>query len=387
MDSTTFRYDRAGLRASWQSWLREDMSDPLGPAWLQWLWTVLFCAAIAVGFTVFGFVVFARDGGGWTDPARWLYWYGRNLVVCLTIGVIIHGLFWVLARWMRGRIDVRRWKPWQRTLFFSGVPMAGVVLGWPLGMALAGADLRQWLAHDRGQNIVIGSLLLSLLITAGFHQFFAGKARQIDAERRASEARLRLLQGQIEPHFLFNTLANVLSLMDHDAPRAREMLQRFTDYLRASLGRLRDGDATLGSELDLVEAYLGLMQMRMEDRLRYRIEVDAALRSLPLPPLLLQPLVENAIHHGLEPQMEGGEVRVRAWCEHGRLWLEVHDNGRGLQAPPRPRSTPGAGLALANLRERLAARHGRAAGLSLEAADPGTRARLHLPLPSCSTAR
>jgi LytS/YehU family sensor histidine kinase len=188
----------------------------------------------------------------------------------------------------------------------------------------------------------------------------------------------------MEPHFLFNTLANVLSLIDHDAPRARLMLEGFTDYLRSSLGSLRHQDATLGSELDLARAYLGLMQMRMEDRLRFVIADDPALRGARLPALLLQPLVENAIHHGLEANVEGGRIGITARAEGRMLVVEVIDDGLGLAAPPRRR---GAGMALANLRERLEVRYGHAASLTLTGGSPGAVATLRLPLQNTPAAR
>ena len=188
---------------------------------------------------------------------------------------------------------------------------------------------------------------------------------------RANEAQLRLLQGQMEPHFLFNTLANVISLIDADAPRAKHMLEALTDYLRASLGGLRHDDSTLAGELDLARRYLQLMQTRMGDRLRFEIEVDDAPAPRRLMPLVLQPLIENAVKHGLEPQVDGGTVRVKAArvAVDGQDSLQVciEDDGAGLAAAarrPRRRVAGGAdgnGIALANLRERLQARFGAAA--------------------------
>ena len=201
-----------------------------------------------------------------------------------------------------------------------------------------------------------------------------------EAERRATESQLRLLQAQIEPHFLFNTLANVQSLMDHDLPKAKHMLQSFTDYLRASLGTLRNDNSPLDHELQLAQSYLQLLQARMEDRLRFSIVADAAARAQPLPPLLLQPLVENAVVHGLEPSIAGGSVGINARVEGGQLVIEVMDDGLGLNAAPKGRARSGAGMALDNVRQRLATRYGDAATLTLTDAAPGTRARITLPL-------
>lgn len=370
--------DRRLLRASWESWISHDNRPRAGPWWLAWVWTVLFCAGLALPFTLVGFLVFAREPRAWHDAGAWLQWYGRNFVVAFTIGALIHLLFDSLRLLWATPARLAGWAPWQRTAFFTAVPLLGVVVGWPLGVALVGPQVVVRLGTPAGNTLLAGSALVGLVITAVLHQGFSLHARRIDAERRAAEAQLRLLQAQIEPHFLFNTLATVQALMDHDTPRARRLLERFTDYLRSSLGALRRADATLGDELDVVGAYLELMTMRMDERLRYEIRADIALRDALLPPLALQPLVENAIHHGLEPKREGGTVRVTARADGDRLVLEVHDDGLGLAAPPRRRK--GAGVALANLRERLAALHGAEAALELADAHPGTRATLRLPL-------
>ena len=158
---------------------------------------------------------------------------------------------------------------------------------------------------------VLTLVVIALMVTAMLSTFFSLRIKRIRAEMRANEAQLRLLQGQMEPHFLFNTLANVISLIDVDAPRAKHVLEAFTDYLRVSLGSLRRTDSTLGAELELATRFLQLMQVRMGERLRFEIDVEGSLRNASLPPLLLQPLVENAVKHGLEPQVDGGVVRVR----------------------------------------------------------------------------
>ena len=374
------KIDRQLLAASWQSWVSNDNRHRAGPWWLQWLWTLLFCVGLAVPFTVLGFFAFARGEGAWRNLGGWAYWYGRNLIVCLSIGAVIHLLFDISRRWLATPERVGRWKPWQRTVFFSGTPMLGVALGWPLGVRLAGSDVTVWISSREGNNILVGTMLISIMITFLFHHFFSAKTRQIQAERRATESQLRLLQAQIEPHFLFNTLANVQSLMDHDLPKARQMLASFTDYLRASLTTLRGDHSEVAHELALAQSYLQLLQSRMEDRLAFTITADDAARRQPLPPLLLQPLVENAVVHGLEPSIPGGTVRVSAQVQGSQLVLEVQDDGCGLAAPARRSSRPGAGLALANIRQRLRARYGSAASLELSAANPGTLARITLPL-------
>jgi signal transduction histidine kinase len=367
------KIDLALLRASRRSWMDSNVHRA-GPYWMRCVWTVLFSAAIAVGFTVLGFLLYTGDSpGAWRNLAGWAEWYGRNFIVSLTIGSLIQLSYDGLGRLMGGLRRVNGWRPWQRTLFFSGIPLACTAVGWPLGVWFNGADVATLVRRMDG-NAIAGSLLLSLLLTVIFHQFFAIKARQIKAEQRATEAQLRLLQGQIEPHFLFNTLANVVGLIDADPTRARLMLESFIDYLRSSLGSLRSGQHTLGDEVDLIRAYLSVLQIRMEDRLQFAIDVPTELRALALPPLILQPLVENAVVHGLEPKIEGGTVRLQARQDQGRLLLQVDDDGLGLPAAahPAPSSRPGSGTALANIRERLQQAFGDDAALRIEPARAAT---------------
>jgi len=229
-------------------------------------------------------------------------------------------------------------------------------------------------------------VFLALLITGLNAAWWKMRIKQQDLQLAATEAQLRLLQGQIEPHFLFNTLANVQSLIDYDAPRAKQMLEAFTDYLRASLGQLRDGNSTLGAELDMAQSYLQLLQIRMNERLSFQIEASAEARAAVLPPLLLQPLIENAIHHGLEPKVEGGRVLIRAQVIRGRLEVQVDDDGLGLDAPRRPGRKAGAGLALGNIRARLQSLYPHNASLQLTQQAVGTLATLTLPYTPSSTA-
>ncbi|OYU93561.1 MAG: hypothetical protein CFE45_20720 [Burkholderiales bacterium PBB5] len=337
--------DRQTLAQSWRHWWNWD-APPVGPAWLQALWPLLYAMAVALGFTVLGMALLAPDDPAWQHASGWLQWYGRCLVVSLCVTLAILGVMRG-ARRLVGPARVRGLASGWRTLFFSGLSMLGVALGWPLGMALIGTDLRALAALDA----------------------------------HSPEARLQLLQAQIEPHFLFNTLATVHSLMGHDTDRAQRMLEHFIDYLRGALGQLREGQATVASELALAETYLALMAQRMDDRLRYQVQASDAARAQPLPPLLLQPLIENAIRHGLEPSLHGGQVLVQAHCEGRRLRLSVRDTGVGLHAPrrPGPAGQTGNGIALANIRERLATRYGTSATLQLLDAEPGTLAVLDLP--------
>jgi signal transduction histidine kinase len=369
--------DRTLLTASWRSWYANDMRI-VGPGWLQLVWTALFSAAIGVGFFVLS-VAFSVMGGRWPSGDTMLRWFLSNQGVALTVGFTIHALFSVSARWI-GAERIRRFTNLQRGWYFGGVPLLGLLLGWPLGAWMVGAP--GFFPLER-PGWVVGSLLISLLLCLIFYVHFDTKARQIEAEKRAAEAHLRLLQGQMEPHFMFNTLGTVLSLIDTDAPQAKRMLETFIDYLRASLGKLRSDDSTLGDELRMAEAFLSLMQMRMGERLAFRIEVaEPALERATLPPLLLQPLVENAIHHGLECKVEGGTVRVHARRDGTQLVIDVADDGLGAcDKPVRRAGFQGNGVALDNLRARLQSRWGSEAALSLALKpDAGARATLSVPL-------
>ncbi len=347
----------------------------MGPKWLSLVWTFIFCCVCALVFTVLGFAHFAQGEGAWRNWPGWWQWYQINLVVALFIGFTIRGLFMLGHRWL-GTEGVRQLTGFKRMAFFIGIPNLGVAIGWPLGSAVAGYEAISWrLLKD--PNALAASVLLAMVISFVFYLLFSTTARRLQAEKRAAEAQLRLLQGQIEPHFLFNTLANVSSLMDDDVPRAKLMLETFTDYLRASLGSLRRLDATLGGELDLVTHYLELMKTRMEERLQYTVVCEPGVRDVQLPPFLLQPLVENALHHGLEPKVEGGTVAVAARREADTLVLEVRDDGMG---PAATRRRAVAGMALANLRERLAVQYGGAATLTLTPTHPGMCTTVRMPL-------
>ncbi len=198
-------------------------------------------------------------------------------------------------------------------------------------------------------------------------------------ERQALQARLRLLQAQIEPHMLFNTLANLQGLIAIDPARAQTMLDQLIQYLRATLGATRADTTTLGEEFAAMEAYLGLMQVRMGARLSYRLALPPELRGARLPPMLLQPLVENAIVHGLEPAIDGGEVVLTAEARDGLLDIRVRDTGIGPGGAGRQRR--GGGVGMDTSRERLRALYGERASLILTPGEPsGSLARLTLPM-------
>jgi LytS/YehU family sensor histidine kinase len=238
-----------------------------------------------------------------------------------------------------------------------------------------------------------GTLALLLLLLAELrlrHErasaaLHTSRLRSLALQRELDAARLAVLSAQIEPHFLFNTLANVRRLLRTEPPAARQLLAQLRRYLEEALPLLRQEHSTLGREAELVQAYLAVHQVRMGPRLAFEVDVPAALRPQPLPPMLLLTLVENAIKHGLSPQVEGGTIHVQATRQRGpagdELVLTVADTGRGLVAGL------GSGTGLANLRSRLRSQHGSAARLSLRMNEPrGVVAEVRMPWQAGATA-
>jgi sensor histidine kinase YesM len=270
------------------------------------------------------------------------------------------------------------------------VVVFGVFAGYWVGFTLLDWRAARDSVFSAQGAIVV--LLLSLMISAILASIFFARERQAKAEaafererarveaaeRQAQAAQLKLLEAQIEPHFLYNTLANVISLIDADPPTAKRMVERFIDYLRRAAAAASGREATLGWQVELLRAYLDLIVLRMGSRLSYRIDVPAELAALPLPPMLLQPLVENAIKHGLEPKIAGGEVAISARRDGEVLALAVTDNGLGFRTT---RAEGANGLGLANLRERLATLYGADVRLTVEDNEPaGSRISIAIPL-------
>ena len=205
-------------------------------------------------------------------------------------------------------------------------------------------------------------------------RFLKTEAERSLLSKQAVEAELKLMQAQIEPHFLFNTLASVQFLIETDPPKAEQMLGHLIAYLRAALPQLRSGSTTLGQEADLARAYLSIMQMRMGARLDYAIDVPESLRTHTFPPMLLMSVVENAVKHGIEPQAAGGSIRLRARQSGESLTVLVSDSGNGLS------EHVGQGVGLSNLRERLKALYGDRARFTLDSnGAQGARATIAVP--------
>jgi sensor histidine kinase YesM len=311
--------------------------------------------------------------------------FGGNLVYSHCIGINI----WLLIELGQHYLLPVPKQQWRRLYLI--VPVS-VTLGYVVGLYLAAWLLNYptdglWSEQPR---LVLGYLLMSLTAGGAVTYYFMSReqlaaaneemalasAQTEAAQRHAAESRLLLLQSQLEPHMLFNTLANLRALIGSNPTAATAMLDRLNAYLRATLNASRATRHSLQIEFDRLQDYLELIAVRMGPRLHYRLELPPELAHLQVPPLLLQPLVENAIKHGLEPKVEGGSVTVRARHEAGQLTLEVMDTGVGL-------SGDGAtvdGFGMTQVRERLATSYGLGATLKLAAgAATGTQVSVTIP--------
>jgi signal transduction histidine kinase len=340
------------------------------------VYTFIWNLGFALVFTVFGVI------GNWRLPSAGALWV--NFLVANCCGYSLHLLFEIGGRTVERR--VRRAGRVATTAYFMALSTFGVFIGFWFATLLLGRDFLPRLVDPRWLvSIALTSVVVSVVIAIIF--FWREKNAQAEAalereQRRAAEserlalaANLRALQAQIEPHFLFNTLANVTSLIDADPARARHMLESFIRFLRASLAATRRESTTLADEFALIRDFLDVLQVRMADRLQVTLELPPELAARAIPPMLLQPLVENAIRHGLEPRVEGGRLDLRASRSGDRLVLEVADTGAGFAGATSD------GLGLANVRERLRLAHGDRARLSvLENRPAGTLVRLELPL-------
>jgi len=276
----------------------------------------------------------------------------------------------------------QRWR-YLRQIFIYGV---AVVLG--VGVFKVGfrdVPLDQVLDElPRFLGLVFGVSLLAMLpqLAVGLLRYrqYEMLTEQLQAEaererlaRELSESQLRLLRAQIEPHFLFNTLGAVQQLAQHGAPRAAVLTANLIAFLRSSMSDMRSEQVSLATEFALVESYLKVMQVRLGERLRYTLALPRALEEVQVPSMILLTLAENAIKHGIEPALRGGEVALSAETDGGMLRIRVQDGGVGMSA------TPGAGTGLDNVRHRLRLAFGEAAGLALQEGDPGLVADIIIP--------
>jgi sensor histidine kinase YesM len=359
------RHSLFGFRDVMRHWWSFDADRP-GAQWQYLVATAIYNSIFAVILTI-GFVAFDSRATWWTT-----FW--QTLLVSNCIGFSIHLLMELTFGVILPRLN-RKLIGWQSGFVASICALIGIFVGYTVAFALLGKNFTALMTQY--PRFALGMLLVGLLGCVLWILIMDGQTRRIraDAEQAryneererlaalAKGAELRALQAQIEPHFLFNTLANVLALIDYEPKKAKQMLDSFITHLRQSLDASRQTQATLGSELDLVESFLQILAVRMGDRLQFTIDCDNALRSTRFAPLLLQPLVENAVKYGLEPKLEGGRVHIRVREENDRIRVEVDDDGVGLSAKSTARA--GSGTGIANVRERLTTIYGPSATLSV----------------------
>ena len=307
--------------------------------------------------------------------------FAVNMLYSQFIGLLIWGL-------IDGGRFVLHASGWPGAPAMTALVIGAVLVAYPSGSAIANALLgRELLVGLNNYPRATLGLVLMSLSAGGFGTYYFTSREMLararlageEAQRQATEARLKLLESQLEPHMLFNTLANLRALIGTDPGRAVTMLDRLNDFLRATLKASRldatAGQHTLTDEFARLRDYLELMAVRMGPRLRYTLDLPEPLSSQRVPPLLLQPLVENCIRHGLEPSVGGGEITVSARQSASGLELEVSDTGVGCQPEPK------AGFGLSQVRERLATAYPGQAHLHWHSAPgAGTRALLTLPL-------
>ncbi len=363
---------RADLAGAWPAFwsLHKERAEP---AWARFLIANALAFALSLTLLVLAGLLRMKS----LDAS----WWGAVAVPVLGLGLAIGNTLLLMFRALelastQATLD-RLSAPdgWRPAFFLHAFTGAGIVLGCAAGMGLVSIlyDRTVWNVLAHTQHRVHVALTMLTLIGANFLAW-SFRVRMRAERRRANEARLHLLQAQIEPQFLFNTLADVQDLLDQEPERARQMLEEFTDYLRASLAQLRSDNTSAGQELDMARCYLQVLRHRMGERLRFSISASVQARRAVLPPGLLQPLLEHAVRSRLATNMETGSVHVDAQVRHNTLEMSVRDDSDTAPAP-HARSTP----ALENLRARLQARYGSTASLTWRADGAGSCAVISLP--------
>jgi len=310
--------------------------------------------------------------------------YGPPLVYSLLIATIT----WAVIDLGREFFPSAAETGWPQGWAALALVLGGIVLGYVAGTRIADALCAYygWYPPGAGHQDpaqLRSSILISAIagIVGSFYFYAVNKSaylqrKMVEARQHASEARLKLLETQLEPHMLFNTLANLRALIGSDPQRAQVMLDHMIAYLRATLGASLQASHSLQAEFDRVRDYLELMAIRMGPRLSYTLDLPGALAQHPVPTLLLQPLVENSIKHGLEPKVAGGHIAVSARREGSHIVLDVIDTGVGLSGADSEHT----GFGMTQVRERLASIHGTASAIELVAVSSGgTRATVRFP--------
>ena len=355
------------------------------PSPARWLLRqLLHVLVIALLITLALVAVFGQALG-----LTFLYCLSISFFCAACINLLRYGLGWLrwraLDRMGRAPSESFDWPGWPLMIVCL---FLGTALGYTLGVEVAnlitGMQERSLLSSPLRR--VLSVMVIALIPGFGATLFFLSRSRLAAAEaraetlrRQAAETQLRLLESQLEPHMLFNTLANLRVLIGLDPERAQAMLDHLIAFLRATLSASRAERHTLKDEFARLQDYLALMQVRMGSRLRFSFELPPALEAVSVPPLLLQPLVENAIRHGLEPHVGGGVLTVRASRDDERLLLDVEDDGVGFDPAARP--APGGGFGTTQVRERLAVACGAEAALEVARREGGgTLARIRIPM-------
>jgi hypothetical protein len=339
------------------------------------LQTLAFCLAVAAIQVIF-------------QPERP---YAPPMAYSISIGLFIWAII-DLGRHLFPSASETGWPTgWAGLALVAG----GIVAGYFLGNALADLFCRTfgWYAGaaplDRRVELRNSVLITALAGVTGSYYFYTVnksaylERKMAEAQRLANESRLKLLEAQLEPHMLFNTLANLRALVASDPPRAQTMIDHLVAFLRSTLDASRATQHALKDEFERTRDYLELIAIRMGPRLRFSLELPNGLEAQLVPTLLLQALVENAILHGLEPKIEGGSVAVRARLEAGQIVMEVIDSGVGLT-----QASHSKGFGLSQVRERLRSAYGAAATFAIQNnpnGAPGVSATVRIPvLPAAS---
>jgi len=277
----------------------------------------------------------------------------------------------------------------EHQLLKLGLLLLSIVVGTTAGLFLGSLLTYQ----DPSESLlfvsyIVKTLILGLFFGVIISYFFISRHRitlveaqireerlkRVTTQKQAAETRLRLLQAQIEPHFLFNTLSNIVSLIETDVEKGKSMLIDLTQYLRAALSKTRSDRVTLGQELELIKAYMQIYKVRMGDRLKFTVAIPDTLEEIKFPPMLIQPLVENSIKHGLEPKIEGGEITISACRTNQSVQIRIADTGLGLA------NMSEKGMGLTNISQRLESIYGNRGLLILEENEPqGLTAIIEVP--------
>ncbi len=356
-----------------------------GARWKYWLVTITFNCFFALFLTL----MFYAFRPGKIDSIDTLL---ETLLISNCIGCTIHGLMELIGKFRPNALS--NMSSGKRSLVIFLIMLVGVFIGYMIAFAFMGRNFAALIAaYPRfgfGTLLIgfLGCLLMLFINQAQTLRMQAeiedakAHATEIELRGQADQANLRALQAQIEPHFLFNTLANVQALIDYEPQKAKQMLDAFINHLRLSLSDSRAATTTLSNEIALIESYLTILQIRLGARLAYSISIAPALANLPIAPLMLQPLVENAVKYGLEPNANGGSVAITARREGDDIVIEVADDGVGLGTPSTARK--GTGLGLTNVRARLQSQYGDKATLTVtprNAPETGTISTLRFPYP------